>query len=278
MSYGNLLSIGALSKITGIHIKALRYYDRLGILKPVYVDPASGYRYYAFCQKAMVDAIQFCVELGIPLREFSKYTNEEAPFIRYRELVDDGAALVQARIAAMQRSLARLQAMQAEIERSEDSNRRSQPGLYTLPERRCLLTPYEGTLGCDASDALLRQLIEQIRACGLRLGNSNGLLLHREDGAWRQFLFVDVAVPDGAQELPGLLYIPRSPYLCKRVTHSGVRRAWDWCLPLVPEEEVGLVIENELFVGNYAFSKPVLEQRCLLTPAGVARCASLFSE
>ena len=34
MKKENLLSIGALSKQTGVHIKSLRYYDSLGILRP----------------------------------------------------------------------------------------------------------------------------------------------------------------------------------------------------------------------------------------------------
>ena len=50
MKKENLLSIGALSKQTGVHIKSLRYYDSLGILRPAYVDPSSGYRYYSLQQ------------------------------------------------------------------------------------------------------------------------------------------------------------------------------------------------------------------------------------
>lgn len=73
MDKKNLLSIGELSKITRVHIKSLRYYDSLGILTPAFVDPDSGYRYYSFEQKALVDAIQFCVELGIPLKQFHEF-------------------------------------------------------------------------------------------------------------------------------------------------------------------------------------------------------------
>ena len=40
-----LLTIGELSKRTGCSIKALRYYDLIGLWKPVYVDPNSNYRY-----------------------------------------------------------------------------------------------------------------------------------------------------------------------------------------------------------------------------------------
>lgn len=71
MKKKNLLSIGELSKITGVHIKALRYYDSLGILKPAYIDPDSNYRYYSFPQKATVEAIQFCVDIGVPLKQFN---------------------------------------------------------------------------------------------------------------------------------------------------------------------------------------------------------------
>lgn len=68
MKKDNLLSIGALSKQTGVHIKSLRYYDSLGILRPAYVDPSSGYRYYSLQQIPVVDAIQLCVDLDIPLK------------------------------------------------------------------------------------------------------------------------------------------------------------------------------------------------------------------
>ena len=68
MKKENLLSIGALSKQTGVHIKSLRYYDSLDILCPAYVDPGSGYRYYSLQQIPVVDAIQLCVDLDIPLK------------------------------------------------------------------------------------------------------------------------------------------------------------------------------------------------------------------
>ena len=35
----NLLTIGEISKRTASSIKSLRYYDSIGLLKPVYIDP-----------------------------------------------------------------------------------------------------------------------------------------------------------------------------------------------------------------------------------------------
>ncbi|GCB50456.1 VOC family protein [Streptomyces sp. NL15-2K] len=41
-----MLSIGSFSLVTGLSITALRHYDDVGLLKPAYVDPDTGYRRY----------------------------------------------------------------------------------------------------------------------------------------------------------------------------------------------------------------------------------------
>lgn len=265
MKKKNLLSIGELSKITGVHIKALRYYDSLGILKPAYVDPESGYRYYTFCQKAVVDAIQFCIDLNIPLKYFNDYTNETGPWICYQNLVERGTTLVEEKIRVMQERLALLKTMQTEIKRSEISYQSKDPAKYVLPERICRIAPYEGPLGCDASNELLKKLIMDVYQHGMKIGNTNGLILLKKDDQWKQFIFVDIhAAPDVPKASSVILRIPAGQYLCKKVNESGIRHVWDWCRPYATAEEIELVIETELFVGNYSFSKPILEQRCLL--------------
>ena len=42
-----LLTIGAFGRMSGLSIKALRLYDESGLLPPTWIDPESGYRYYA---------------------------------------------------------------------------------------------------------------------------------------------------------------------------------------------------------------------------------------
>ena len=90
MKKDNLLSIGALSKQTGVHIKSLRYYDSLGILRPAYVDPSSGYRYYSLQQIPVVGAIQLCIDLGISLKHFMDYYIESSGQLHYAKLIERG--------------------------------------------------------------------------------------------------------------------------------------------------------------------------------------------
>ena len=46
MSNDDLLSIGVFALVSGLSINALRHYDELGLLKPAFVDPGTGYRRY----------------------------------------------------------------------------------------------------------------------------------------------------------------------------------------------------------------------------------------
>ena len=53
-----LFSIGEVSKIKGVTKKALRFYERIGLLKPYYVDPLNRYRYYTVEQFVHIDIIK----------------------------------------------------------------------------------------------------------------------------------------------------------------------------------------------------------------------------
>jgi len=67
----DLLSIGEISKITGIGVQALRYYERKNILKPTWVDPDSGYRYYSQSQIYSVLLIMSFGSVDVRLKEMA---------------------------------------------------------------------------------------------------------------------------------------------------------------------------------------------------------------
>jgi effector-binding domain-containing protein len=65
----DLLPIGRFSKATRLSVKALRHYDELGLLRPAYVDPSSGYRYYRPAQANQAEAIRILRSVELPLEE-----------------------------------------------------------------------------------------------------------------------------------------------------------------------------------------------------------------
>lgn len=72
----NLFSIGEVSKIKDITIKALRYYHKVGILIPKYIDKESGYRYYSIDQFIHIDIIKGCRTLGTSIKELKELFKE----------------------------------------------------------------------------------------------------------------------------------------------------------------------------------------------------------
>lgn len=67
-----LYLIGEISKITGLSNKTLRYYDENSILKPDYVDPNNGYRYYSEYQILKLQNIITLKDNGFSLEEIKK--------------------------------------------------------------------------------------------------------------------------------------------------------------------------------------------------------------
>ncbi|KUH57045.1 MerR family transcriptional regulator [Megasphaera sp. DJF_B143] len=65
----NKLTIGQMAKMNHTTISTLRLYDKLGILKPIYVNPNSNYRYYDIRQCITFRAIQFHKNIGLSLKE-----------------------------------------------------------------------------------------------------------------------------------------------------------------------------------------------------------------
>ncbi|HPJ90271.1 MAG TPA: MerR family transcriptional regulator [Thermotogota bacterium] len=68
-----LFSIGEMSKLHDVPVKTLRYYDEIGVLTPVYVNPENGYRYYSLAQFEILSTIKYLRFLGIPLSEIIEH-------------------------------------------------------------------------------------------------------------------------------------------------------------------------------------------------------------
>lgn len=64
---GDLLTIGAFAARARLSPKALRLYDRLGLLRPATVDEVSGYRYYRAGQIERARTVALLRQLDMPL-------------------------------------------------------------------------------------------------------------------------------------------------------------------------------------------------------------------
>lgn len=76
------LKIGQMAKLNHISEQTLRLYDRMGLLKPKYIDKETGYRYYDVSQCSLLDIIKYMKSLGIQLGEIKRQLEKaDIPFI-----------------------------------------------------------------------------------------------------------------------------------------------------------------------------------------------------
>lgn len=80
MQKKNRLSIGDVSKLKNVSIKSLRYYDRIGVLKPEYTDPQTHYRYYSSNQLYIADILWILTILDIPLKRFNDFRRNDGSY------------------------------------------------------------------------------------------------------------------------------------------------------------------------------------------------------
>ena len=71
----NLMLIGEIAEFFGVSRKAMRLYEKKGIIKPVKVDAANGYRYYSAEQVQQLNALLELKALGFSLDEIKMVTD-----------------------------------------------------------------------------------------------------------------------------------------------------------------------------------------------------------
>lgn len=69
-------TVGEFSKLFGINIQTLYYYDQIGLLKPDKRDPNNGRRYYAFDQVYRLASIRFMRKIDCSLDQIQTFLGE----------------------------------------------------------------------------------------------------------------------------------------------------------------------------------------------------------
>ena len=88
-------SIGEVAKIHNVTVETLRHYDRVGLLKPSYINSNTGYRYYSAKDFIILDLIKQCKAMGLSLDEIKNiienYTSPESVLhvIRKQKVIID---------------------------------------------------------------------------------------------------------------------------------------------------------------------------------------------
>jgi DNA-binding transcriptional MerR regulator len=183
------LTIGELSKMSYLSVKALRHYHDVGLLEPAEIDPSSGYRRYNADQVATAQAIRRFRDLDMPLERVRAVL--QAPDITTRNQA------ILNHLETMQQQLERTQHTVASLQSLLTSPSAPRPVSYRiLPATPALVR--RAVLGFDDASAWLDRTYPELHAAAER----SGLAVIGPDGA----LYDDAFFTGGEGET--VAYVP----------------------------------------------------------------------
>ncbi len=117
-----MIRIGDFSKLSRIPIKTLRYYDDVGLLKPVRVDDLTGYRYYDHVQLTRLNRILALKDLGFSLEQIGRLLDAGLSTDQMRGMLILRQTEIRERV---QEEMERLQRVEARLKQIEEENNMS---------------------------------------------------------------------------------------------------------------------------------------------------------
>lgn len=114
-----MIRIGDFSKLSRVSVKTLRHYDEMELLKPVYVDRFTSYRYYEFHQLARLYRILALRDLGFSLDEISCLLHDNVSPEQMRGMLKLRQAEIRQRMEEESERLARVAVWLKQIEQED---------------------------------------------------------------------------------------------------------------------------------------------------------------
>jgi effector-binding domain-containing protein len=112
-----VFKIGDFSRLSFVTVQTLRYYDEIGLLKPVKVDQFTGYRYYSAEQLPRLNYIVALKNLGLSLEEVALLVKDGLTPAQMRDIFILKKAELTQRVADEQRRLDQVEKLLMRIEK-----------------------------------------------------------------------------------------------------------------------------------------------------------------
>ena len=200
--------IGEISRLYGVGVDTIRYYERIGLIRPRRSE--GGYRLYRPQDIWRLNVIRDLRELGFPTEVIKDYLDFQN--------VDSALRLLEEEQRAIEAKLEMLRGLEENVRSRRETIAAAQAlplgqiRLRTLPPRRCFRTE-QGYSSDEEMDLLMQELL----SCGSHpyiIGSNQfgSFLTRRPDGSlcYRSVFAID---PTGDHTIPG------GSYLC--VSYQG---------------------------------------------------------
>ncbi len=253
------LTIGEISRISGINPKSIRYYERIGAFRPAMVDTETGYRYYTPPQLSHLSAIKNCIQMGIPLRDFAKYYTDGT--LHAGRFLQDAVALSHQKIHQLHSNLEFLDRLHEYICQADQLISENRILEMTYPETHFLVREIEPDISsyqlfqiyADLSTKAIHQPFQADPLHGKIAVFRQGKLVHLYAG-------INIISP-----IPGsdTITLPSASYAALYTPESQIIQAHElFHCHAAPGQDL-LVFESEVIASQYNVNAPGYILRCI---------------
>ncbi|MDD3839773.1 MAG: MerR family transcriptional regulator [Clostridia bacterium] len=214
------LSIGEMAALNHISIQTLRYYDKIDLLKPVYVDQQTNYRYYDIKQSAQIDMIQYMKSLGMSLKQIKKQFKKKN-IKEIQSILKKQSNNIDKEIKKLNYMKKAVEACIENYERYLKVPREGYISIEFIPRRKIFC--YDGNIniydyGLDTYEYILRELKNQviIKPLPMVYFCNVGSIMRKDMIDQGKFISSEifVFVDDDFKEQEGIEIIPEHRYVC----------------------------------------------------------------
>lgn len=207
-----MFTIGEFARHGRVSVRMLRHYDATGLLRPAYVDPATGYRRYTAAQLSRLNRVVALKDLGFTLQQVAEILDEKVTTDQLRAMLRLRQAELETAMATAADRLTQVEARLRSIE-SEGRMPTDDVVLKTLPTVRVAevtgVAPDFDTI-TPVIQPLYEELFRRLAAAGIA-PSGPGIACYEDvpDGGVLVHAGVEVTAP--VQEDDGLRVVDLPP-------------------------------------------------------------------
>lgn len=136
-------SIGEVSRLKNVTIKALRYYHNIGLLIPAYINSNNGYRYYTIDQFIYLDIVKICKQSNVSVKEIKAlFAKADTNYLKL--YLEQKKEEIHKEIKKLEQLNKRIELLRAAIHSSEDELMNNGFNIQTFEDRYFLSLPTQG--------------------------------------------------------------------------------------------------------------------------------------
>ena len=185
MDKQNLLSIGEFSQISRMTIKALHYYEKINLLKPAWIDPDSGYRYYDARQLHFIQMIGLFTDLDIRLNSLTNELHEEYLTADYKKLLAYGRQSTKEKIEELNNKM-------RYIDYLEDILTNQESSVHSQNNTVLWLHPCNDLPNALNINTGLKQILHELKQYNISVRDNYGLIMLFNGNGNQLYYFTEI--------------------------------------------------------------------------------------